>query len=85
MSEALINRLVEFAESGNQQRVQLKGQTHQGWVMEITEEALLLSTGYSDKTGKDIWISFDDLQHATLSYWDNKNQQWATFILGLTP
>ena len=49
MSEALINRLVEFAESGNQQKIVLNGQTYQGWIMEITEEALLISTGYADK------------------------------------
>lgn len=29
MSEALINRLVEFAESGNQQKIVLNGQTYQ--------------------------------------------------------
>ena len=79
MSEALINRLVEFAESGNQQRIVLAGQTYQGWIMEITEEALLISTGYADKTGKDSWIQFSDLQQAKLSYWDNKNDQWAVF------
>ena len=81
MSEALINRLVEFAESGNQQKIVLTGQVHQGWVMEITEDALLISTGYSDKVGKDSWISFHDLQQAELYYWDNQNNQWAAFQL----
>ena len=52
MSEALINRLVEFAESGNQQKIILAGQNHQGWIMEITEDALLISTGFAEKTGK---------------------------------
>ena len=37
MSEVLINRLVEFAESGNQQKIVLAGQSYQGWIMEITE------------------------------------------------
>lgn len=81
MSEALINRLVEFAESGNQQKIVLQGQTYQGWVMEITEEALLISTGYADKSGKDAWIQFNDLQQAELSYWDNQQDQWAPFKL----
>ena len=81
MSEALINRLVEFAESGNQQKIVLNGQTHQGWIMEITEEALLISTGYADKSGKDMWIQFSDLQQAELSYWDNQQDQWTTFKL----
>ena len=66
MSEALINRLVEFAESGNQQKIILAGQSHQGWIMEITEDALLISTGFAEKTGKDVWINFSDLEHAQL-------------------
>ena len=81
MSEALINRLVEFAESGNQQKIVLNGQTYQGWIMEITEEALLISTGYADKSGKDAWIPFSDLEQAELSYWDNQQDQWTTFKL----
>ncbi|MEK5752738.1 hypothetical protein V3519_12130 [Acinetobacter variabilis] len=81
MSEALINRLVEFAESGNQQKIVLNGQTYQGWIMEITEEALLISIGYADKSGKDMWIQFSDLQQAELSYWDNQQDQWMTFKL----
>ena len=79
MSEALISRLVEFAESGNQQKITLAGQTHQGWIMEITEEALLISTGYADKAGKDVWIQFADLDQAELHYWDNKNDRWTAF------
>jgi len=81
MSEALIDRLVTFAESGNQQKIVLKGQTHQGWIMEITDEALLISTGYSEKIGKDNWIVFNDLEHAELSYWDNHQDQWVLFHL----
>ena len=81
MSEALINRLVEFAESGNQQKIVLNGLTYQGWIMEITDEALLISTGYADKTGKDSWIQFQDLNQAQLFYWDNRNDVWAEFQL----
>mgnify|MGYP003432992681 FL=1 len=81
MSEALINRLVEFAESGNQQKIVLAGQSHQGWVMEITEEALLISTGFAEKTGQDMWIQFTDLPQAKLFYWDNQQDQWAEFKL----
>lgn len=81
MSEALINRLVEFAESGNQQKIVMDGQSHQGWVMEITEDALMISTGFAEKTGKDFWLSFDDLSKAQLFYWDNQNDHWAEFIV----
>ncbi|WP_089606316.1 hypothetical protein [Acinetobacter piscicola] len=79
MSEALLERLVKFAESGNQQKIVLNGQTHQGWIMEITEDALLISTGFADKTGKDFWIKFTDLTQAELSYWDTETDQWADF------
>lgn len=81
MSEALINRLVEFAESGNQQRIVLNGQSHQGWIMEITEEALLINTGFADKAGKDFWINFSDLEQAELFFWDNQNDQWVAFTI----
>jgi hypothetical protein len=81
MSEALINRLVEFAESGNQQKIVLAGKSHQGWVMEITEDALLISTGFAEKTGTDMWIQFTDLPQAKLYYWDNQHDQWAEFKL----
>ena len=81
MSEALIQRLVDFAESGNQQKIELNGETYQGWVMEINEQALMISTGYGDKNGKDQWIEFADLNQATLTYWDNQQDQWAIFTL----
>lgn len=78
----LSERLIDFAEAGNQQKISLaNGQILQGWVMEITDEALLISTGYSDKVGKDVWVSFADLQQAELSYWDNQNSIWTNFIL----
>lgn len=79
MSEALINRLVAFAESGNQQKIVLAGQSYQGWVMEINEDALQISTGFADKSGKDFWIPFTDLTQAELSYWDNQQDAWVIF------
>ena len=81
MSEALINRLVEFAESGNQQKIVLSGISHQGWVMEISEEALLISSGFAEKTGQEQWLSFDDLARGELYYWDNQHDQWVEFKL----
>ncbi|MDM1249245.1 hypothetical protein ACFODO_20085 [Acinetobacter sichuanensis] len=81
MSEAVLERLVEFAESGNQQKIVFNGQSHQGWIMEITDEALLISTGFADKTGKDLWLNFNELQQSELFYWDNKTDQWVEFKL----
>lgn len=81
MSEAVLERLVEFAESGNQQKIVFNGQSHQGWIMEITDEALLISTGFADKTGKDLWLNFNELRQSELFYWDNKTDQWVEFKL----
>ena len=79
MSEALINRLVTFAESGNQQRIVLNGVSHQGWIMEISDEALMISTGFAEKSGQDAWLKFEDLTQAELYFWDNKNDLWVEF------
>ncbi|WP_109440114.1 hypothetical protein [Acinetobacter haemolyticus] len=81
MSEALIERLVEFAESGNQQKIILNETSYQGWIMEITEDALLISTGFADKSGKDFWLKFSDLDSAALYYWDNHGDEWVEFKL----
>ncbi|WP_374295744.1 hypothetical protein [Acinetobacter sp.] len=81
-TEQLVERLIAFAEAGNQQKIQLaNGSIIQGWVMEITDEALLISSGYSDKVGKDQWITHQDLITAELFYWDNQNDTWAVFHL----
>ena len=81
MSEALIERLVEFAESGNQQKIIINGTSYQGWIMEITEDALLISTGFADKSGKDFWLKFTDLITAELYYWVTRQDDWVTFKL----
>lgn len=82
-NDALAEQLVQFAESGNQQRVQLKnGQVIQGWVMEITEHSLQISSGYSDsKSSAEPWITFDQLDLEQLYYWDTKQDQWLNFAI----
>ncbi|HAK13915.1 MAG TPA: hypothetical protein DCM33_06185 [Acinetobacter radioresistens] len=81
MSEALIQRLVEFAESGNQQKIVLAGQSYQGWIMEITVDALMISTGFNDKNGEDCWLKFDDLAIAELYFWNNLTSEWIRFTI----
>ncbi|MFT4020090.1 MAG: hypothetical protein QM666_01075 [Acinetobacter sp.] len=81
MSDELTQRLIDFAESGNQQKIEIGPDTYQGWVMEISEDGLLISTGYCDKAGKNTWLSFEDLSRAQLSYWDTKQNQWLEFKL----
>lgn len=82
-NDALAEQLVQFAESGNQQRVQLKnGQVIQGWVMEITDHSLQISSGYSDsKSSAEPWIEFDQLDLEQLYYWDIKQDQWLNFAI----
>lgn len=76
----LIDRLIAFAEHGNQHKITLPdGQTLQGWIMQIDEDGLLISTGYGDKTGVDHQLSLAQLQGAELSYWDSHAQLWQHF------
>ena len=51
--------------------------------MEITEDALLISTGFADKSGKDFWLKFTDLELETteLFYWDTRPNEWVPFTL----
>jgi len=75
------SQLVDFAELGNQHRIPLKdGRVLQGWIMEIREDDLLISTGFSEKQGKDDWIKFDTIDLDQLEYWDTKQQVWLKFV-----
>jgi hypothetical protein len=75
------SQLVDFAELGNQHRIALKdGRVLQGWIMEIREDDLLISTGFSEKQGKDDWIRFETIDLDQLEYWDTKQQVWLKFV-----
>jgi hypothetical protein len=75
------SQLVDFAEQGNQHRIQLKdGKVLQGWIMEIREDDLLISIGFSEKQGKDDWILFDTIDLEQLEYWGTKEQAWLKFV-----
>lgn len=82
----MLNQLIDFAESGNQHKIICttpsgKPTEYQGWIMEITEDALLLSVGYGDKTGKDVWLSFEQLSNAKLQFWNHQTSQWQDFTI----
>lgn len=79
MSDQQLEQLIRFAESGNQQKIELPHATYQGWIMEVSEHGLVISTGYNDKVGKDITLSLDELKQATLFYWDIRQDTWQTF------
>ena len=82
MSIEIAEQLAEFAQRGNQQRIYLKnGQMLQGWIMEINENALMISTGFAEKTGKDQWIEFADINLNQLEYWDSQVQMWSKWQL----
>ncbi len=77
----LAEQFVAFAEAGNQQRFTMQdGRVLQGWIMEITESALLISTGVGEQ-GNDIWVQLQDVVPNSLAYWDSKTQQWLAFNL----
>jgi len=77
----LADKFVQFAASGNQQRLKSKdGRLLQGWIMEITDDALLISTGAGEK-GQDVWLKLVDIDLTSLAYWHSQSQQWQAFTL----
>lgn len=77
----LADKFVQFAESGNQQRLKSKdGRVLQGWIMEVTEDSLLISTGAGEK-GQDVWLKLVDIDLNSLGYWHSQSQQWQVFTL----
>ncbi len=73
---------VVFAESGNQQRLTLHtGETVQGWVMELTETHVLISTGEGER-GQDRWVALDAIDLASLAFFDPDAQTWRAFVAG---
>lgn len=77
----LADKFVQFAESGNQQRLKSKdGRLLQGWIMEVTEDSLLISTGAGEK-GQDVWLKLVDIDLTSLAYWHSQSQQWQAFTL----
>ncbi|SDB83037.1 hypothetical protein [Acinetobacter boissieri] len=79
MSDQFLQHLISFAEAGNQQKIQLEHMTYQGWVMEVSEDGLVISTGYNDKVGKDVSLSIPELKQAQLFFWDTKHDAWQLF------
>jgi hypothetical protein len=77
----LADQFVTFAESGNQQRLKTKdGRVLQGWIMEVTDDALLISTGAGEK-GQDVWLRLLDIEPSSLAYFHSHSQQWVAFNL----
>jgi hypothetical protein len=73
---------IEFAESGNQQRLRTtRGQHWQGWVMELNEDALLISIG-SGERGEERWLPLADIAVDSLAFFDPQTQDWRPFLPG---
>ncbi|MDO4223700.1 MAG: hypothetical protein Q4D05_06720 [Acinetobacter sp.] len=82
----MLEQLIAFAEQGNQHKIICstpsgKPSEYQGWIMEITEDALLISTGFGDKSGKDVWIQFEQLKNAQFYYWNHQQGEWQAFTI----
>lgn len=82
----MLDQLIKFAELGNQHKIICttpsgKPTEYQGWIMEITEDALMISTGFADKNGKDVWIKSEQLANAQFFYWDHQHDEWKQFTL----
>ena len=81
MSQSLALQLARFAESGNQQRLSLNnGTSLQGWIMEISDDYLLISCGYGEASGKDQWVNFTELNLDSLEYYA-AGKGWQPFHL----
>lgn len=75
----LAEQLANFADKGNQQKFTLaNGQVLQGWIMEITEEGLVISTKEGER-GVDVHVRLSDINLESLSYWDTRLQAWQDF------
>lgn len=70
---------IAFAESGNQQRVRTQaGQSLQGWIIEITDDQLLISTGDGER-GIETWLNLTDIVLDSLQFFDTSARQWQAF------
>lgn len=70
---------IAFAEAGNQQRLSTQaGQQLQGWIMEITDDQLLISTGEGER-GTETWLNLADIVPNSLQFFDTQSRQWQRF------
>lgn len=70
---------IAFAEAGNQQRLSTQaGQAFQGWIMEITDDQLLISTGEGER-GTETWLNLADIVPNSLQFFDTQSRQWQRF------
>ncbi len=77
----LAEQFAHFADKGNQQRFTLSnGDVLQGWIMEITEEGLVISTKEGER-GVDISVRLTEINLESLLYWDTRQQLWQRFLI----
>lgn len=75
----LAEQLANFADKGNQQKFSLtNGQVLQGWIMEITEDGLVISTKDGEH-GVDVHVRLSEINLDSLTYWDTRLQSWQSF------
>lgn len=83
-------RFERFAEVGVKHAFQLRsGQDFLGWVIEVKEDAILVSwapspfyaqgRGTDDMSPPDEWVKFDDIEPTSLGYWDDVTRRWIDF------
>ncbi len=77
----LAEQFAHFADKGNQQKFTLRtGEILQGWIMEITEDGLVISTKEGER-GVDISVRLTDIELESLLYWDTRLQAWKQFLV----
>lgn len=74
-----MDQWIAFAESGNQQRLNdANGKPLQGWVMEISDDALLFSHGDGER-GVEQWLPLSEIDPQSLAYFDSQTRCWVDF------
>ena len=92
MEELLSTRLryERFAEVGAKHAFRLRsGREFLGWVVEIREDAVLVSwapspfyaqaSGTADMSPPNEWVLFADIEPSSLNYWDDEKRRWIEF------
>ncbi len=70
---------IDFAESGNQQRLRTRdGKLWQGWIMELNDGALLISVGEGER-GQGQWLALDQIDRESLAFFDPRGAGWTAF------
>jgi len=82
-----------FADTGDKHAFRFRdGRDFLGWVMDVTEDAVLVSwapspfyaqaTGTAEMSPEDELVRFSDIELGSLAWWDGAARQWVELLAG---